>query len=129
MMCIVEGYSNHVMNAVGRDLLPNYARIARKFEQRQRQRGFAEQLFARLTGLDVKMEQYRLGERFIERVAEQRGHAVARRIWDGPDSLPTMDEIREPERWMARVVDGSLRTPHRPSSGARLAGEGELQAL
>lgn len=123
LMCIVEGYSNHVMNAVGRDLLPNYASIAKKFEQRQRQRTTAEQLFARLTGLDIKMEQYRLGERFIDTVASQRGLQVARRVWDGPASLPTLDEVKNPEQWLARVIDGSspigngqsLGLPSRPS--------------
>jgi coenzyme F420 biosynthesis associated uncharacterized protein len=105
-MCMVEGYSNHVMNAVGRQLLPNYDLIAQKFEQRQRQRSFAEQLFARLTGLDVKMEQYRLGQQFIDTIAERRGHEVARRIWDGPESLPTMTEIYDPDAWLARVIDG-----------------------
>lgn len=106
-MCMVEGYSNHVMNAVGRDLLPTYETIAKRFEQRQRQRSFAEQMFARLTGLDVKLEQYRLGQAFIDDIAARRGHAVARRIWDGPESLPTMDEIRNPDAWLARVVDAA----------------------
>ena len=103
MMCMVEGYSNHVMNAVGRDLLPTYDLIARKFEQRQKQRTFAEQLFARLTGLNVKLEQYRLGEAFVNRIVAERGHATARRIWDGPEFLPTMEEIKAPDRWLARV--------------------------
>jgi coenzyme F420 biosynthesis associated uncharacterized protein len=105
MMCVVEGYSNHVMNAVGRDLLPTYALISRKFEQRQRQRSAAEQLFARLTGLSVKLEQYRLGEAFVNRVVAERGHQAARRLWDGPEHLPTMDEIRRPEAWLARVFE------------------------
>ncbi|HEU0115973.1 MAG TPA: zinc-dependent metalloprotease [Thermomicrobiales bacterium] len=103
MMCVVEGYSNHVMNAVGKDLLPTYELISRKFEQRQRERTMAEQLFARLTGLDIKMEQYRLGEAFINRIAAERGHAFARRIWEGPDYLPSMDEIRHPDHWLARI--------------------------
>lgn len=102
-MCMVEGYSNHVMNAIGRDLLPTYDLIAKRFEQRQRQRTFAEQLFARLTGLDVKMEQYRLGEEFIDQVVAERGHDFARRIWEGPEFLPTMAEIRQPEQWLARM--------------------------
>jgi len=105
VMCIVEGYSNHVMNAVGKSLLPSYEGIAQKFEQRQRQRTVAEQLFARITGLDIKMEQYRLGQRFIDTIVEQRGHDVAKRVWDGPESLPTLEEVKEPERWLARVVD------------------------
>lgn len=103
MMCIIEGYSNHVMNAVGRDLLPNYERIARRFEARQRQRTVAEQLFARLTGLNLKMEQYRLGEAFIDQIARERGHDIARRVWEGPAFLPTMEEIRQPSRWLTRV--------------------------
>jgi coenzyme F420 biosynthesis associated uncharacterized protein len=112
-MCIVEGYSNHVMNAVGRELLPNYTMISRRFAQRLQQRSQADRLLAKLTGLDVKMEQYRLGEEFIDRVARERGHNFARRVWDGPDYMPTMAEIRRPELWLARIdfMDGRIPAP------------------
>jgi coenzyme F420 biosynthesis associated uncharacterized protein len=102
LMCVIEGFSNHVMNAVGRDLLPTYDRIAKRFEARQRQRTVAEQLFARLTGLDLKLEQYRLGEVFVDRIVQERGQAALDRLWSGSDALPTMEEIREPQRWLAR---------------------------
>jgi len=115
-MCMVEGYSNHVMNAVGRDLLPTYELIARKFELRQKQRTVAEQLFARLTGLNVKLEQYRLGEAFINRIVAKRGHPFVRRIWDGPEYLPTMEEIRQPERWLARMDNSVAAVPAGASS-------------
>jgi coenzyme F420 biosynthesis associated uncharacterized protein len=104
LMCIVEGYSNYVMNAVGKKLLPNFDSIAAKFEKRKRERGFAEQLFARLTGLDMKLEQYRLGEEFIDRVASEHGPKAVDRIWTGADNIPTMDEIRHPDKWMTRVL-------------------------
>ncbi len=103
MMCVVEGYSNHVMNAVGKTLLVNYDLISRKFEERQKQRTQAEQLFARLTGLDVKMEQYRAGERFVDEIVRLRSHDLARRVWEAPEFLPTMEEIRNPELWINRV--------------------------
>jgi coenzyme F420 biosynthesis associated uncharacterized protein len=119
-MCIVEGYSNHVMNAVGRELLPNYAMISRRFAQRLQQRSQADRLLAKLTGLDVKMEQYRLGEQFIDRVVDERGHSFARRVWDGAEFLPTMKEIRQPELWLARMDhhDGRIaqRAPAPPSA-------------
>src|SRR5215204_5843695 len=102
-MCIVEGYSNHVMNVVGRELLPNYTMISRRFAQRLQQRSQADRLLAKLTGLDVKMEQYRLGEEFIDRIVQERGHGFARRVWDGAEYLPTMKEIRQPELWLARI--------------------------
>lgn len=114
-MCIVEGYSNHVMNAVGKTLLPNYELISRRFEQRQEQRSQADRLLAKLTGLDVKMEQYRLGEKFIDRIVMERGHDFARRVWLGPDYLPTMAEIRQPGLWLARIDHRDGRVPPAPS--------------
>src|SRR5207237_7553689 len=63
LMALAEGYSNHVMNQVGRQLLPNFELIHERVEQRQRQRSQVEQLFLKITGLSLKMEQYKLGER------------------------------------------------------------------
>lgn len=114
-MCIVEGYSNHVMNAVGRSLLPNYELISRRFEQRQEQRSQADRLLAKLTGLDVKMEQYRLGEKFIDRIVLERGHDFARRVWLGPEYLPTMAEIRQPGLWLERIDRHDRIVPSAPS--------------
>ena len=106
-MCMVEGYSNHVMNAVGKDLLPKFDRISKTFERRQQERSPIDKLFVRLTGLDLKYEQYRLGEQFINKIADERGHDVAKRIWDNAASLPTMEEIRNPQLWLDRVVDAA----------------------
>jgi coenzyme F420 biosynthesis associated uncharacterized protein len=103
MMSVIEGYSNHVMNAVGRQLLDNYEPISRKFEHRQANRSQAELFFAKLTGLDIKMEQYRLGEQFIDAVVAKRGHDFAVRVWSGPEYLPTPEELRDARRWILRV--------------------------
>lgn len=103
-MAIVEGYSNYVMNAVGRRLMPDYVTIARRFEQRQIQRSPAEQLLVRLTGLDTKLEQYRLGEHFIDEIAAVGGRAIVERLWEGPAMLPTLTELRAPADWLARTA-------------------------
>jgi coenzyme F420 biosynthesis associated uncharacterized protein len=103
MMSVIEGYSNHVMNVVGKDLIPTYGIISQRFERRLAQRTMAEVLFARLTGLDVKLEQYRQGEAFVNRVVEAGGHDLIKRVWDGPDSLPSLTEIREPDLWVSRI--------------------------
>jgi coenzyme F420 biosynthesis associated uncharacterized protein len=118
MMCIVEGYSNHVMNAVGRNLLPTYELISRRFAQRQLHKSQADRLLAKLTGLDVKLEQYRLGEQFIDRIVALRGHGFARRVWDGPEYLPTMAEIRQPELWLARIDERDRRALSVPTLAA-----------
>ncbi len=102
-MSVIEGYSNHVMNAVGRDLIPTYEVISRRFERRLRQRTFVEVMFARLTGLDVKMEQYSKGEAFINALVDAGGHDLAKRVWEGPEMIPTLEEINNPDQWVARV--------------------------
>ncbi len=114
MMSVIEGYSNHVMNAVGKDLLPTYDEISRKFEERQQMRSQADQLFGKLTGLNVKLEQYRQGEEFIDAVVAKRGHAFVYRVWDKPEHLPTMAELKDPASWIARI-DGLVSVP--PSDG------------
>ena len=103
LMSLAEGYSNHVMNAVGRQLLPNYELIHERVEHRQRQRSQIEVLFLKITGLALKMEQYRLGERFVDQVVQQRGIAFVNRAWEVPEALPTEAEIRNPERWIGRL--------------------------
>lgn len=103
LMCLLEGYSNHVMDQVGSQLLPSYPTMKARFDERNKNRSFAERLFARLTGLDMKQEQYVLGERFVSEVARRRGIDFVNRAWEGPQSLPTMAEIRDPGSWIARL--------------------------
>jgi coenzyme F420 biosynthesis associated uncharacterized protein len=103
LMGLAEGYSNHVMNQVGRTLLPHFELIHERVEHRQRNRSPIEHLFLKLTGLSLKMEQYRLGERFVDEVVRQRGMAFANRAWQSPETLPSEVEIRNPERWISRM--------------------------
>jgi coenzyme F420 biosynthesis associated uncharacterized protein len=103
LMALAEGYSNHVMNNVGRDLLPNFQSLHDRVEHRQKQRSQIEQLFLKITGLSLKMEQYRLGERFVDDVVKRRGIRFANRAWQSPESLPTEAEIRDADRWIGRM--------------------------
>jgi uncharacterized protein (DUF2342 family) len=57
----------------------------------------------RLTGMDVKLEQYRLGERFADAVAGRQGMGGLNRVWEGPENLPTLAEVRDPGLWMTRM--------------------------
>ena len=103
LMSLLEGYSNHVMNDAGERLLPGFARLHERFERRNEARGALERAILRITGLDLKMEQYVAGERFVEAVLKARDRAFLNRVWDGPANLPDLDEIRSPARWIDRI--------------------------
>lgn len=135
LMSLAEGYSNHVMNRVGARLLPHYEEIHERVEHRQRQRGQIEELFLRLTGLKMKMEQYALGEKFASRVADERDVAFLNQAWQAPERLPTEAEIRDPDRWIARMEamgphvralgEGLNGSASRDESASRGSGVGE----
>jgi coenzyme F420 biosynthesis associated uncharacterized protein len=103
VMSLLEGYSTHVMNAVGRQLLPSFERIEQRVEERSRNRGAAELLFLRLTGLQMKFDQYRLGDAFVSHIERTRGIDFMNRVWEGPQYLPTEAEIKNPELWIGRM--------------------------
>ncbi len=103
LMSLVEGYSNHIMNAIGKQVLPNFEEIERRIEARKGSRNLAEQLFNRITGMDLKMLQYQQGQKFVDTVVERRGIRFATKVWERAENLPSLEEIRNPERWIARM--------------------------
>lgn len=106
VMSLLEGFSDYVMDEVGAELVPDVERISARFHERRSRRTPFERAMLRLTGMDLKMEQYKNGEIFVRAVADARGKPALRRLWDGPETLPRDGEIEQPERWIARVLDG-----------------------
>jgi coenzyme F420 biosynthesis associated uncharacterized protein len=104
VMSLLEGFSDYVMDEVGRDLVPDVERISARFHERRERRSTVERAILRITGLDLKLEQYRRGERFVSGIAQRAGPAALRRLWEGPETLPTEAELDSPERWVARVM-------------------------
>ena len=104
VMSLLEGFSDYIMDEVGSGLVPEVEKISARFHERRQRRSGFERAVLRLTGMDLKLEQYAKGERFVRAVAEARGRPALSRLWDGPATLPTPEEIAEPDRWIARVL-------------------------
>lgn len=105
-MSVLEGFSDWVMEDVGPRLVPGGETISRRLFERRAQRTPVERAILRLTGLDLKLEQYRAGERFVATIVAQAGPVAIERLWFGPAALPSFEEIEQPGRWLARVVAG-----------------------
>jgi coenzyme F420 biosynthesis associated uncharacterized protein len=103
VMSVAEGYSNYVMHRVGERHIDDFEQLERGFHDRQKQRSLLEQLVLTVTGMRMKLRQYELGEHFAEEVVTARGLTLLNRVWEGPDQMPTLAELREPRRWIARV--------------------------
>lgn len=102
-MSVIEGYSDYVMHHVGREIVPGYDYLSRKMANSRRHRPPLETAVFRITGLDMKLEQYRLGERFADAVARRQGMRGLNRVWERPENLPSLEEVRDPGLWMMRM--------------------------
>ncbi|HEY5493391.1 MAG TPA: zinc-dependent metalloprotease [Candidatus Anoxymicrobiaceae bacterium] len=106
VMSVLEGYSNHVMDAVGKELLQTYEDMKKRFERRRENKSAVERLFQRLIGIDLKLQQYKLGEKFVNAVVDAEGLQFMNRVWENSDRMPTMEEINNPTAWIARIKSG-----------------------
>jgi coenzyme F420 biosynthesis associated uncharacterized protein len=117
VMSLLEGFSDWVMDEVGAQVLPDVASIRERFEaRRSHRRGAVDRIVARLTGLDLKMEQYRRGERFVSGVAAAGGKQAIDALWSGPWALPTDGEMSDPSAWVRRVVPSAMAMGTAPTA-------------
>jgi coenzyme F420 biosynthesis associated uncharacterized protein len=102
MMSVVEGHGNFLMDAVGAATIPTQARMRRSLQSGSWE-GPLGKVMRRLLGLDLKRAQYEEGQKFFDAVSAAAGRDGVRAVFASAESLPTLEEIRSPELWLARI--------------------------
>jgi coenzyme F420 biosynthesis associated uncharacterized protein len=102
LMSVLEGHGHVVMNRIGAREVAGQARMAEVLRLRSKDQRTSA-LF-RLTGIEMKLRQYELGQRFVLAVEAAAGWSALDRVWEGPEWLPTIAEIKEPDRWLQRAA-------------------------
>jgi coenzyme F420 biosynthesis associated uncharacterized protein len=105
LMALLEGHASYVMNEVARGRVADVDRMRRALAARRRAKG-VEKTFQRAIGFDQKVAQYDAGERFVRQVVADGGMDTLNLVWAQAQNLPTLDEVRRPEAWLARVAGG-----------------------
>jgi coenzyme F420 biosynthesis associated uncharacterized protein len=109
IMTMVEGYAEHVMDAVGDQLDPGYTDLRRALDRDRERRGLLDSVVSKVLGLEMKLAQYRRGKVFADEVVRSHGIRTLNRAWSAPETLPGPDELESPARWVERV--GAAREP------------------
>ena len=102
-MTLVEGYAEHVMDAVGEQLDPGYAALRRALDRDRERRGLLDSIVSKVLGLEMKLAQYRRGKAFADEVVRAHGIRTLNRAWSGPEALPRPEELDSPAEWVERV--------------------------
>jgi coenzyme F420 biosynthesis associated uncharacterized protein len=105
-MSLIEGHAEHVMDAVGAEVLPSLPLLRQAMTGRRETRGLPWRVLSRLLGLELKMRQYDIGKRFCDAVVAAGGDSgpeLLARAWRSPESLPSTAELESPEIWLERM--------------------------
>ncbi len=106
LMSLLEGHGNYVMNALGARHVRGVERMERVLQQRRQVGGITGQI-NKMLGLEMKLRQYDVGERFIRAVVRDAGLHAIDAAWQGPEWIPTLAEFDDPAAWLHRT--GGLR--------------------
>jgi coenzyme F420 biosynthesis associated uncharacterized protein len=105
VMSLLEGHADYVMDGVGPEVIPSVADIRRRFQKRRRQGANPlDQVIRRLLGVEAKIRQYADGVTFVRGVVDEVGMDGFNRVWGSPRTLPSREEIADPQSWVRRVV-------------------------
>jgi coenzyme F420 biosynthesis associated uncharacterized protein len=103
LMSLLEGHGDVTMSRAVGDLVPSAPRFAAVLQARRRRSNPLSRLTLRLTGIEGKLNQYAAGERFIAAIEVVGGPRAVDVCWVAPENLPSLEEIRNPGRWLDRV--------------------------
>ncbi|GAA0815483.1 zinc-dependent metalloprotease [Spirilliplanes yamanashiensis] len=103
LMTLLEGHAEFVMDGVGPTVIPTVEQIRARFNRRRESGNPLEKAVRRILGIEVKMRQYAEGRKFVHGVVERVGMDGFNKIFSSPLTLPRLDEIGDPDAWVARV--------------------------
>jgi len=103
LMSLLEGHGDVTMDRAGAADIPSAAHFSSVLRARRKQAHGLARILQQLIGIEAKLRQYEEGERFIAAVEESGGPELLDHAWRGPAWLPSLEEIREPSAWIARV--------------------------
>jgi coenzyme F420 biosynthesis associated uncharacterized protein len=107
-MALLEGYAEHVMDAVGAELLSDLEAMRAAMERRRHERSGLLRVLEKLIGMDLKLRQYQQGKAFCDAVVARGGIEALNRAWAGPEALPAYAELDDPVGWLARTEQLAL---------------------
>jgi len=106
LMSLLEGHGDVTMDRAG--AVPGAEHFSQVLKERRDQARGPAKLLQQILGLEAKFRQYAEGEQFVRSVEEAGGRGLFDRVWQGPEWLPSLAEIRDPSTWVRRVTPPAL---------------------
>ncbi len=99
----LEGYVDHMVDAVGQRLIGSFAPLAEALRRRRVEKGEGERFVERMFGLGLGQDQFDRGSAFIDGVVQRAGEDSLTKLWASARTLPTPAEVDAPGLWLERI--------------------------
>jgi putative hydrolase len=103
LVAALEGYVDHVLDAVGTRLIGTYPSLTEAMRRRRVEDTEADKMIEQLLGLRISTTTYERGGSFVRGVLERAGDAGLARLWQSERDLPTPAELDAPGLWLERI--------------------------
>jgi putative hydrolase len=102
---VFEGYAAHAVSEVGPQMVPALSRIDEGMARFAASPSEGKAALSALLGIGSDRSLQHSGATFSAAVVKLRGIDELNRVWEAPDNLPTLSEVKDPFTWMERVLD------------------------
>jgi putative hydrolase len=103
-VAVSEGYASHAAMAVSKEIVPDSARIDEGMTRQAVESSEGRRLLASVLGISFDRELQAAGRTFCAAVVQLKGLPALNKLWDAPDNVPSLPEVRDPFQWMERVL-------------------------
>lgn len=102
-LAVLEAFADRAVDAAA-TRLPGGPRIAEAMARRATDAGPGQKMFQRFIGVEIPQDLIRTADAFCRGVLVTGGWAALSRVWEDPESLPSLQELSEPSLWLGRVA-------------------------
>jgi putative hydrolase len=103
-MAMVEGYGDYLIEHSASEYLPDLSGIRRAADEARAGTADNERMLHQVMGIALDPHQNRAGASFCAEVARRWGEDALNHIWEGPDMMPSLEELEDATGWAARVL-------------------------
>ncbi|MDY3048926.1 MAG: zinc-dependent metalloprotease [Rothia sp. (in: high G+C Gram-positive bacteria)] len=101
LLALIEGWVSLVTEEASKNL-PKAPQLAETMARRRATGGPAEHAFSQLLGLELRPRKMREAQAFWRHYEEAHGFEARDQLWKGPETLPTGEDLQDPEGFASR---------------------------
>jgi putative hydrolase len=101
----IEGYAKHASSVVAGEIVGDYKKIEEGVTRHTNAASPGKSMLSQILGVTFDRPLEAAGATFCAAIVKLHGIQALNRVWEAPDNLPGLEEIKDPFAWIERVLE------------------------